>query len=51
MAGKPATRVIVRGRLGRRTPLSLAAGLILHEADGRYTAAAEAVLRHAQPLI
>lgn len=29
---------------------SHAAGLILHEADGRNTEAAEAVLRHAQPL-
>ena len=44
-AGKPAKRVIVRARKGVATPTRLAAGLVLHEADGRYTAEAEAVLR------
>jgi tRNA1(Val) A37 N6-methylase TrmN6 len=43
--GKPAKRVIVRARKGLATPTRLSPGLILHEPDGRYTAAAEAVLR------
>ena len=43
--GKPAKRVIVRGRKGVATPLSLAPGLVLHEDGGAYTPAAEAVLR------
>lgn len=45
--GQPARRVIVRARKGVATPLVLAPGLVLHEADGRYTAAADAVLRGA----
>ncbi|MFO0985894.1 MAG: DUF2007 domain-containing protein [Alphaproteobacteria bacterium] len=44
-AAKPAKRVIVRARKGIRTGAALLPGLVLHEADGRYTAAAEAVLR------
>lgn len=43
--GVAAKRVIVRARKGLRSPLVLAAGLVLHEADGRFTAAAEAILR------
>ena len=50
-AAKPAKRVIVRGRRGVATPMRLAAGLALHEADGRFTPAADAILRHAQELI
>ncbi|MEO1018476.1 MAG: methyltransferase [Pseudomonadota bacterium] len=46
----PATRVLVAGRCGAKSPTRLLQGLVLHQADGRYTAAAEAVLRHAQPL-
>jgi tRNA1(Val) A37 N6-methylase TrmN6 len=46
-AGKPAKRVLVRARKGVATPTRLAAGLVLHETDGRYTEAAEAVLRGA----
>jgi tRNA1(Val) A37 N6-methylase TrmN6 len=49
-SAKPAKRVLVRAVKGSAQPLRLAAGLILHEADGRYTAAADAVLRHAQGL-
>jgi tRNA1(Val) A37 N6-methylase TrmN6 len=45
--GKPAKRVIVRGRKGLVTPMRLTPGLILHETDGAFTAAAEAVLRDA----
>jgi len=44
---RPAKRVIVQARRGVATPLRLAAGLVLHEADGRYTPAADAVLRGA----
>lgn len=43
--GKPAKRILLRARKGVATPLRLAPGLVLHEADGRYTAAAERVLR------
>jgi tRNA1(Val) A37 N6-methylase TrmN6 len=43
--GMAAKRVILQARKGSRAPMGLLAGLALHEADGRYTAAAEAVLR------
>jgi tRNA1(Val) A37 N6-methylase TrmN6 len=49
-AAKPAKRVLVRAVKGSAQPMRLAAGLILHEVDGRYPAAADAVLRHAQGL-
>ena len=48
--GEPAKRVLVQARRGIATPLRLAAGLVLHEADGRYTEAAESVLRDAAAL-
>jgi len=44
-AGTAAKRVLVRARKGIATPLRLAAGLALHETDGRYTAEADAILR------
>jgi tRNA1(Val) A37 N6-methylase TrmN6 len=44
-AGACAKRILVRARKGVATPLRLAAGLVLHEADGSYTAAADAILR------
>ena len=44
-AGQAATRIIVQAKKGSRAGLSLLPGLVLHEADGRYTEAAEAVLR------
>ena len=47
---KPAKRIIVRARKAVETPTRLTPGLVLHESDGRYTAAAEAVLRHGAPL-
>ena len=47
---KPAKRVIVRARKGVATPTRLAHGLVLHEADGRYTDAAQAVLRSGDAL-
>ena len=49
-SGKDAGRVIVRARKGVAAPTRLASGLVLHEADGRYTEAADAVLRHGLPL-
>jgi tRNA1(Val) A37 N6-methylase TrmN6 len=49
-AGATARRVLVRARAGGRNPFRLAAGLVLHEADGRYTVAAERVLRGAESL-
>lgn len=49
-AGKPAGRVLVRARVGVRTPLRLAAGLILHEADGTYTKGAQMILRDGEAL-
>lgn len=44
-AGEAARRVIVDAGLGRRTPDTLLPGLVMHEGDGRYTAAADAILR------
>ena len=44
-AGKPASRVIVRGQRDSKAPLILRAGLVLHGADGRFTAQAESLLR------
>jgi tRNA1(Val) A37 N6-methylase TrmN6 len=49
-SGEPATRVIVQARKGSRADLRLLPGLLLHQADGRYTAKAEAVLREGQAL-
>jgi len=46
-AGRDARRLIVTARKGVRTPLRLAAGLVLHGDDGGYTKAADAALRGA----
>ena len=48
MRDRPAKRILVRARKGAQGPTSLLPGLVLHEADGRYTAAADAVLRAGQ---
>ena len=48
--GEPAVRVIVQARKGSRAGMRLLQGLVLHEADGSYTAKAEAVLRHGHAL-
>jgi tRNA1(Val) A37 N6-methylase TrmN6 len=48
--GRPASRIIVRARKQIAAPSRLAIGMVLHEADGRFTAAAEAVLRDAAGL-
>ncbi|MGO8917742.1 MAG: tRNA1(Val) (adenine(37)-N6)-methyltransferase [Stellaceae bacterium] len=47
---RPAKRIILRARKGVETPTRLTPGLVLHEADGRYTPAADAVLRRGAPL-
>jgi tRNA1(Val) A37 N6-methylase TrmN6 len=43
--GRPAKRILVQGWKGAKGPLRLAQGLVVHEADGRYSATANAVLR------
>jgi tRNA1Val (adenine37-N6)-methyltransferase len=48
--GMAAKRIILQARKGSRAPMGLLAGLALHEADGRYTAQAEAILRGAGSL-
>ena len=48
--GKPAKRIIVRGRKGIGGSLRLLPGLILHESDGAYTAAADRILRQGEAL-
>jgi tRNA1(Val) A37 N6-methylase TrmN6 len=48
--GDDARRVIVRARKGSKAPMRLAAGLVLHRADGAYTDAAESVLGGGEPL-
>lgn len=48
--GEEAKRVIVRAVKDRRSPARLHAGLILHNADGSYTAAADAILRDGSPI-
>lgn len=50
-AGKPATRVIVRGIRGSRAPLTLRSGLVLHGRDGRFTDRTEALLRGGEALL
>ena len=43
--GRAAKRVLIQARKGARGPLRLVPGLVLHDRDGNYSAAAEAVLR------
>jgi tRNA1(Val) A37 N6-methylase TrmN6 len=45
MAGRPAKHIILRARKDSRGPLQLTPGLVLHEPDGRFTAAASRLLR------
>jgi tRNA1(Val) A37 N6-methylase TrmN6 len=47
---RPAKRILVQGRKGSRGPLTLAPGLALHQPDGRFSIAAEAILRHGEAL-
>lgn len=46
--GEKATRVILRGRKGTKTPLSLAQGLVLHGEDGSFTPQAEVIHRRGE---
>jgi tRNA1(Val) A37 N6-methylase TrmN6 len=48
--GLPASRILVRARKQIAAPARLAPGLVLHEADGRLTAAADALLRDGKRL-
>jgi tRNA1(Val) A37 N6-methylase TrmN6 len=48
---KPAKRVLIRGCKNSKGPTRLAAGLLLHGPDGKFTPQAEAILRDAAPLI
>jgi tRNA1(Val) A37 N6-methylase TrmN6 len=48
--GEAATRIIVQAEKGSRAGLSLLPGIVLHEADGSYTAEAKAVLRGGEAL-
>ena len=48
--GEPARWVQVRGRKQGRTPLRLAAGLVLHQASGAFRPEVEAILRDAAAL-
>ncbi|RAI29062.1 methyltransferase, partial [Rhodoplanes elegans] len=47
---QPAIRILVRATKGGRAPLALLPGLVLADAAGWPTAAAEAVLRHGAAL-
>jgi len=49
-AGKLAKRVIVHARKDVATPTRLLPGMMLHEADGRFTREADAVLRDAKAI-
>lgn len=49
--GKDAKRVIVSARKGVASPARIASGLVLHQADGTYTAAADKVLSGAESII
>ena len=46
----PAKRVVVQLRKGSRAALAVLPGLVLHEGDGEYTCAADAVLRRSASL-
>lgn len=46
--GQSAKRVVVRARKDSKTPARMAPGLLLHGEDGRFTRAAEAILRDGQ---
>jgi len=49
-AGEKAARILITAGRGRRTPLSIAPPLVLHENSGAWTAEADAVLRGAAEL-
>ena len=49
-SGEAAKRIILQIRKGMAAPLLLLPGLVLHQPDGRFTAAADRVLRDSAPL-
>jgi tRNA1(Val) A37 N6-methylase TrmN6 len=49
-ADAPAIRILLRAHKGRRAPLQLLPGLVLHDPQGSSTAAVEAILRDGAPL-
>lgn len=49
-AGRPASRVVVTARKGRRSPATIYPGLVLHTPDDTYTPEAEQILRAGAPL-
>jgi tRNA1Val (adenine37-N6)-methyltransferase len=49
-AGRPAKLVLLRGVKQARSPMRLAAGLVLHDPDGSFTEPARAILRDGAPL-
>lgn len=49
--GVDSKRVIIRAIKDRQTPSCIKSGIVLHQEDGSYTDAAEAVLREVQPLV
>ncbi len=51
MTGRAASRILVRATAQVAAPARLLPGLVLHEADGRFSEAAEAVLRGAAGLV
>jgi tRNA1(Val) A37 N6-methylase TrmN6 len=44
-AGEAAKRIIVRARKDRKTPATVHAGIVLHDAKGEYTQEADRILR------
>jgi len=48
--GVPPKRILLTARRGVRSPAHISPGLILHEANGHFTPAAEAILRGAAAL-
>ena len=48
--GRAAKRIILRARQGSGEPMTMLPGLVLHEADGAFTGAADAILRHGRAL-
>ncbi|NDG05272.1 MAG: hypothetical protein EB121_08015, partial [Alphaproteobacteria bacterium] len=49
-AGEAAKRVLLRARVGGMGPSVLLPGLVLHEADGRYTVGAQKILGEGAPI-
>jgi tRNA1(Val) A37 N6-methylase TrmN6 len=47
----PAKRILITGKRGGGGALAIMPGLVLHEPDGRYTAAADRILRRGEALV